>query len=250
MAALFTPPEKRPICDLLMLKFAPMRVWIWFPILPLLFVVGIAAPTPAEVEITAEPSHHLALENQYVRVFKVEAPPKASTLMHRHRHDYVFITLGASHISNEIEGKAPVEVELDDGETRFVTGDFAHIAHNLSDKPFRNVTIEFMRDAQRRSSGARWAGQKEEDDFSGGQRKTLFIKDGVRVSMVKLKPGGSLPKENTGGPALLVAISNMELSNGKGQREKLALEGLLWSDDAMLRTNSGKQVARFVLLEF
>lgn len=216
-----------------------------------LFLAPLLAAQPAsEVEITAEPSHHLALENQYVRVFKVEAPPKGSTLMHRHRHDYVFITFGNSHISNEIEGKPPAEVELDDGETRFVTGNFAHIAHNLSDKPFRNVTIEFMQDAQRHSAGSRWTDHKEEDDFTGGQRKTLFIKDGVRVSMVELKPGGGLPKENTSGPSLLVAISSMELSNSKGHREKFALGSLLWSDEPLLETNVGKQAARFVLLEF
>src|SRR6266496_586448 len=46
----------------------------------------------SEVEITAEPHHRLALENQYVRVFKVDVPPHESTLMHRHRHDYIFVT--------------------------------------------------------------------------------------------------------------------------------------------------------------
>src|SRR6059058_2183589 len=58
----------------------------------------------SEVEITAEPHHRLSLENQYVRVFKVDVPPHESTLMHRHRHDYIFVTLGASEVSNELKG--------------------------------------------------------------------------------------------------------------------------------------------------
>src|SRR5437899_9197157 len=122
------------------------------PLLPLLFLatLTLAAQTPSEVELTSEPSHHLALENEYVRVFKVEVAPHAATLMHRHRHDYVFVTLGASKVSNEVEGKAPLTLKLQDGETRFTPGGFAHIAKNLSDQPFRNVTIEFLQDEKAR----------------------------------------------------------------------------------------------------
>ena len=71
----------------------------------LLLAFALFGQSVSEVEITAEPHHHLALENQYVRVFKVDVPPHESTLMHRHRHDYVFVTLGASEVSNEVEGK-------------------------------------------------------------------------------------------------------------------------------------------------
>src|SRR5262245_21801632 len=84
------------------------------------------------VEITAEPAHHLALANEQVRVFQVEVAPHASTLLHRHGHDYVFVTLGEVHISNEVVGKPSVELMLADGETRFTPGDFAHVARNLA----------------------------------------------------------------------------------------------------------------------
>jgi len=77
---------------------------------------GLSAEAPA-VEITAEPDHHLALENERVRVFQVEVPANASTLLHRHRHDYLFVTLGASHAGNEVEGKAAAALALADGET-------------------------------------------------------------------------------------------------------------------------------------
>jgi len=115
-------------------------------LLPLIFFVLVAFAAAPEVEITAEPSHHLALENEHVRVFQVEVAPHAATLMHRHRHDYLFVTLGDSHVSNELAGKAPVDLKLSDGETRFTPGNFAHVARNLSDQPFRNVTIELMED--------------------------------------------------------------------------------------------------------
>jgi len=108
-------------------------------IVPLLAAFA-AAP---EVEITSEPSHHLALENEHVRVFQVEVAPKTSTLLHWHRHDYFFVSLGDSHVVNEVVDKQPVDLKLADGETRFTPGNFAHVARNLSDRPFRNVTIEF-----------------------------------------------------------------------------------------------------------
>ena len=101
-------------------------------------VVLLRAQTP-EVEITAEPSHHLALQNPFVRVFKVQVAPHAATLMHHHRHDYVFVTLGASEVENDVQGKPPVTLQLKDGDTYFLPGGFAHIAKNLLDQPFRKI---------------------------------------------------------------------------------------------------------------
>src|SRR2546422_10340909 len=137
----------------------------------------------SEVEITAEPHHRLALENQYVRVFKVDVPPHESTLMHRHRHDYVFVTLGASEVSNEVAGKPPVTLKLKDGETRFTPGNFAHIAKNLTDAPFRNVTIEFLQDEKaRQSPPPKWAEERGLHVLEGGTQEILLVKNGARVS--------------------------------------------------------------------
>ena len=48
----------------------------------------------APVEITSESSHHLVLENMFVRVFAVSVDPGKSTLMHHHAHDYLSVSLG------------------------------------------------------------------------------------------------------------------------------------------------------------
>src|SRR5438270_6429407 len=179
---------------------------------------GLSAEAPA-VEITAEPDHHLALENERVRVFRVEVPANASTLLHRHRHDYLFVTLGDSRVANEVEGKAPVELTLADGETRFTPGNFAHKAKDLADRPFRNVTIELMQDEKLRGQPSPWppeaAGGRE---FPGGRQKVLFVHDGARVSEVDLQPGATIPSHHHDGPHLLVAVSDLELrSDVEGQ---------------------------------
>lgn len=226
------------------------RVFFLFLLIPLL------AAQITEVETTSEPSHHLALENEYVRVFKVEVPPHAATLLHRHRHDYVFVTLGGADISNEVEGKPPVEVKFADGDARFVEGNFAHVARNLSDQPFRNVTIELLQDEKLRQVRSRWPMEGGDKTFPGGHSKVLFVKDAVRVSETDLDPGATTPSHHHDQPHLLVAISDLELRSdveGKGPtRFTLKAGDVKWVDGGFTHTvtNTGSQAARLVTVEF
>lgn len=224
--------------------------------LPLAAQDSMGADAPA-VEITAEPVHHLALDNERVRVFQVEVAPHAATLLHRHRHDYLFVTLGDTHISNEVQGKPPVEVQLADGETRFTPGDFAHIARNLSDRPFRNVTIELMQDEKLRQAPSPWPAEAAgEIDFPGGRVKVLFVRDGARVAEVELQPGATVPRHHHDGPHLLVAVSDLELrSDVEGQGPmpgKFKSGDVKWLPGGYTHTltNTGKSTARLVTVEF
>ncbi len=225
-----------------------------------LAAITLAAQSTAEVEVTAEPSHHLALENEYVRVFKVEVAPHAATLMHRHRHDYVFVTLGASAVSNEVEGKPPVALKLQDGETRFTPGNFAHIARNLADTPFRNVTIELLRGEEnekaRQLPPPKWDEERGMHVLEGGTQDIMFVKDGVRVSEVDLQPGGVLPKHHHAGPHLVVAVSDLDMRSdveGMGPMPGQLKSGeVKWLPGGYTHTltNVGKQPAKFITLEF
>ena len=221
-----------------------------------LLILSLAAYAAApEVEITSEPSHHLAVENEYVRAFRVEVAPRASTLLHRHRHDYLFVTLGASHVANEVAEKPPVELTLADGETRFVAGNFAHVARNLADQPFRNVTIELMQDEKMRAAPSPWpeGGEKE---FPGVRVKVLFVHDGARVSAVDLAPGATVPSHHHDGPHLLVAVSDLDLRSdveGKGPMPgKFKSGDVKWLPGGYTHTltNVGTSAARFVTVEF
>lgn len=221
-----------------------------------LLIPCLAAQTTTEVEIAAEPSHHLVVDNEFVRVFKVELAPHTSTLLHRHRHDYVYVAIGDAHVSNEVEAKPPADVKLADGETRFVAGNFAHIARNLSEQPFRNVTIEFMQDDKFRQAPSRWPLEDGEKTFPGGRSKVLFVKDGVRVSEVNLEPGAIVPSHHHDGPHLLVAISDLDLRSdveGMGPMPgKFKSGDVKWLPGGYTHTltNVGKSPARFVTLEF
>jgi quercetin dioxygenase-like cupin family protein len=225
-------------------------------LLLLLLIPFLLSQTTPEVEITAEPSHHLALENEYIRAFQVEVAPHAATLMHRHNHDYFAVTFGDAHISNEVEGKPPVEVSLKDGGTGFTAGHFAHIARNLSDQPFRNVTIELMQDEKLRQTPSHWPEESGEKTFPGGRRKILFVKDGVRVSEVNLEPGATVPSHHHDGPHLLVAVTDLDLRsdvNGMGPMPgKFKAGDIKWLPGGYTHTltNVGKIPARYVTVEF
>jgi quercetin dioxygenase-like cupin family protein len=224
----------------------------------LLFLgIMLAAQTASEVEITAEPHHHAALENAYVRVFKVEVAPHQATLMHRHRHDYVFVSLGASEVENDVAGKPPVTLKLQDGETHFTPGNFAHIAKNLADTPFRNVTIEFLQDEKAHQTPLpKWDEERGLQVLQGGTKDIMFVQDGVRVSELDLQPGGVIPKHHHAGPHLVVAVTDLGLRSdveGKPATLRVLKAGdIAWIEGGYTHTvtNVGQQPAKFVALEF
>jgi quercetin dioxygenase-like cupin family protein len=230
------------------------------PFLPvaLLLALTVSAQTPAaEVEITAEPSHHLALQNQYVRVFQVEVPPNAATLMHRHRHDYIFVTLGASEVSNQVAGKPPVTLKLQDGEVRAVDGNFAHIARNLAATPFRNVTIELLQDEKAHTTPPpSWDDDRSLQVLHGGTQEIIFVKDGVRVSETELQIAGSVPKHHHAHPHLVIAVTDLLLRNdvpGKpASNVEMKSGDIKWIEAGLTHslTNVGDAEAKFVTLEF
>lgn len=210
-----------------------------------------------EVEITAEPAHHPAFENDQVRVFKVEVAPHKSTLMHWHRHDYLFVTLGPSRVANKIKDRDAIELNFIDGDTRFVTGNFAHVAENLSDKPFRNVTIEILKDAEaRKNPPPKWDEERGLSVFNGGTQHILFVQDGVRVSEIELQPGGVIPSHHHAGPHLLVAVSDLDLRSDVDGKSPVPVQfqsgDVKWLPGGYTHTlsNRGKQPAKFVTLEF
>jgi len=226
-------------------------------VLLLLAAVFVSAQSTQEVEITNEAHHHLALENEYVRVFKVEVAPHDATLMHRHRHDYLFVTLGDAQLTNEVEGKAPVDAVLKDGEARFTPGNFAHIAKNRADTPFRNVTIELMQDDKARSAPpAKWDEDRGLKVLNAGTQDILFVKDNARVSEIEIQPGGMIPSHHHNGPHLVVAITDIDLRSdieGRGPTPAQLKSGdIKWLPGGYTHTvtNVGKQPAKFATVEF
>jgi len=227
----------------------------------LLIATLLAAQALApEVELSAEPHHHLTLENQYVRVYNVEVLPHTDTLMHWHRHDYFSVNLGTATVVNAVKDKPPVTITLQDGETHFSPASFAHIARNQTDQVFRNLTIEILDDENLRNSAAngnfKWDEDRALETFPGGTQQILFVKDAIRASEFELQPGAAVPKHDYTGPHLLVAVSDLDISgNVEGPRPiptHLKSGDSKWIPGGYSQTltNVGKQPAKFVTLEF
>ena len=232
------------------------RHTFFFCLIATLLTAQAVAP---EVEITAEPHHHLTFENKSVRVFNVEVPPRAETLMHWHRHDYIYVTLGDTELINAVKDKPPITVKLQDGETRFSPATFAHIAHNVTDRPFRNVTIEILEDESLRNSAAhgdvKWDEDRALNILQGGTQQVLFVKDGIRVSEFELQPNAVVPRRDYPGPHLLVAVTDLDMSSHAAGRPSLAhfkSGESKWFPTGYSQTitNPGSNPAKFVTLEF
>ncbi len=91
-------------------------------VVSLFFILALTAWTQqaqAPVEITAEPHHHLVVENKFVRAFAFSVDPGQSTLMHRHGHDYISIFVGDTQTMNAKEGAQPAPATFKDGDVKF-----------------------------------------------------------------------------------------------------------------------------------
>ena len=205
------------------------------------------------LEITSEPGHHLVLHNQYTRVFLVDLPPHASTQLHLHRHSYVFVTLGAAEIENQVQGKAPVKMKLMDGETELAAGPFAHVIKNVGSTPFRNLTIEILRPG---SAGGQEMQEHGLSLDSGLAVEMLYDTPQVRVSDFQLNPGAHVDIQQDKWPHLLVAVSELKLRdqrpNGRGIDLNQKPGDVSWSQGGHAHsfTNLGLKPARWIDVEF
>jgi len=225
----------------------------------LLTATLLSAQSP-EVEITAEPHHHLTFENKSVRVFNVEVDPNTETQMHWHRHDYFSVNLGNTEISNAVKDKPPVTVKFTDGDTRFASASFAHVVRDLSPQPFRNVTIEILDDESLRHSTAKWDEDRGLAVLNNGTKQILFVKDAIRATEFELQPGGVIPKHHHAAPVLVVAITDLALEEtieGQPLTPAHPASHMKSGDSRWLPgnlthtvTNPSPHPAKFVTLEF
>jgi hypothetical protein len=112
-------------------------------LLLLAFATNAQAPTP--VPIPKEPHHHLVLENEYVRVFRVSIPGHDATLLHQHDVPYIYVSLGPADVINAVQGKPEARIVMADGQVGYSPGHFAHIARTDAGSSFDNVTIELLK---------------------------------------------------------------------------------------------------------
>src|SRR5262245_51841165 len=174
-----------------------------------LLCLAAAAQPQQTVDITSEPSHHLVFQNEYLRAFDVIVAPKASTLVHRHEHDYVFVTLGDADLVNARVGDKPAPLQLKDGDTRYTAGGFAHAAINNSDQPFHNITIDLLQSSTnvKRCTESCLLTVPCANKGPCASIERRISSDQWAMSFVTMPPGSEIGRHTHAAPHLVVAVT-------------------------------------------
>ncbi len=92
-----------------------------------------------------EPHHHLALQNDYVKVFNVEVSPGDSIVLHRHDQDTIAIAIGDQLVTVGVPGKPDVHQKNADAQVRLQRGGYMHSTRVDGDTPYHTVAVEILR---------------------------------------------------------------------------------------------------------
>jgi hypothetical protein len=215
--------------------------------------LAVSAYAQTVVPITSEPSHHLAISNRYVRVFKIEVSPKAETLYHQHDYDYLYVAIGDADVASVRLREKPVPVKLKDGEVELARGPFAHKAVNNSERPFRNVTIELLNGAGNSKCGV--PGGEICGVFQASGSGSLY---GEMIHTEKLEVRDIVLKEMAGigplpYPYVLVSVSDLSLQqlSPNGTKDiRMRAGDAYWNDGAGAKLENSSGSARFILIGF
>src|SRR6266478_16791 len=204
-----------------------MRIVPCLTLLLLVFSVSAQAPEPAPLahgSVPGEPHHPLRIENEYVRVYYVE-----------------------------------VHLALRDSETHFTRGGFAHVARNLADTPFRNVTIELLhaQGEAHNECGFVIPGQGGaicDPPFASEWADTQFETTEVRLDLLWLFANGKHTESTSKLAFLAVRLGGPQVRiNAKGKLPKTLRKGEVeWFDPGseVQFSHEGTEVAQFLELTF
>jgi len=116
----------------------------WFAAVWLL-PLPLVAQTPAVPTMDHEPHHHLALHNDFVKVFNVEVPLGDSIILHSHDQGTVAVAIGEQLVTVGIPGKPDVHQKNADAQVRLQRSGYVHSTHVDGDTPYHTVAVELMR---------------------------------------------------------------------------------------------------------
>lgn len=213
------------------------------------------------VPVEQEPKHKTVLENEFVRVYRVEIPAGESALLHRHSQDYFWIVVRGSDMETTVAGGKPERQPLASGEKGISKAPIVHRVANVGAQPFLTIAIELKRGFNERTircgMGERPC-SSEVGDLTAPQYAvaTLFETDRMKVSEIELDPKAVLPTHEHTAPHMVVALTPLELESAAEDQEPARITqqeaDVAWLPAGIKHklTNVGKQTARFVSIEF
>ncbi len=209
------------------------------------------------VEITAEPSHHLKIDNPYIRAFYVDVAPGQSTLMHHHGYDYLAVILGHSEIDSITPDGTVKRSVLEDGTVGYTPAGLTHVATDLAATPFRNATIELLQNQGHPVCVKNCDGDPRAKDWPPltAESKLIGYGDSFRISLASIKPQQTVSTDEPF-PHLVILLTDMNGHAGPagsgGTDFKQTTGDMMYhgSHPDHGLTNTGDQDMRLVVVEF
>jgi quercetin dioxygenase-like cupin family protein len=191
---------------------------------------------PAVLPLEAEPHHHLALKNEYVKMYQVEVAPQDAVKLHRHDTDAISLSLSESLVTVHFPGKPDVQQKLTNGQIRLQARGYVHSTSVDGDTPFRNVTVELLMPQTREHNGCAQVMANEPlhcEGVHGGVGLGLpqFETDQTYVGLVRVRPHERVVIGNPGGATLIVALDAGAMHSGENGRSRSLRAGdFVWLD--------------------
>jgi hypothetical protein len=213
------------------------------------------------VDMKSDRLFHSILENDRVRVFKVEIPASQSSALDQHRHDYIVVSLG----KNEFEivgGGMTFPMQMDGGEMQVLKGGAPHRITNRSGQPLRLLELEVLREVHPEQPVCGLGGRRCTDGRFGHSdsgtytQSTLFETDTVKLARVELGPESLLPEHRHDRCHVMLALADVSLRDETGtdqEREFHLKTGQAeWYSRALVHSlkNLDKQDVQFITVEF
>ena len=221
----------------------------------LLLICFTAAAQPTAVDITKEPHHHLAFENMFVKVFKVDIPLGQSTLMHRHDRGYLGVSLSDTDFTNAKAGAQPAEAHSKIGDVKFTPGGFAHEVKVTGGQPFRNLTVELVGPSTAVHACTESCVIPVPCSGICASVQQIVAANEWSVTSIMLPPGAAYPEHTHLATFLVMAVSDLNLKekvkDGPEREIKKQSGETGWYNTVVHTiTNTGSEPARYVVLEF
>ena len=191
---------------------------------------------PEVLPIDAEPHHHLAFKNEYVKLYKVEVAPNDAVKLHRHDTDAISLSLSESLVTVHFPGKPDVQQKLTNGQIRLQARGWVHSTSVQGDTPFRNDTVELLMPQTGERNGCAQVMAKEPLHCEGahgdaGIGVPQFETDQTYVGLIQVKPHERVVIGQATRATLVVALDPGSTHSGEnGAAKSLRSGDFVWLD--------------------
>jgi quercetin dioxygenase-like cupin family protein len=214
---------------------------------------------PKVLPLESEPHHHLALQNEYVKVYQVEVAPGDAVKLHRHDTDAISLSLSDSLVTVHFPGKPDVQQKLTNGQIRLQARGYVHSTAVEGNTPFRNVTVELLKPQTGERNGCAQVIANQPLNCAAGQgvagsaghvEQMQFESEQTSVILVRLPPHNRVGLSDPGNAELIIALdAGIVQAGGNGAEKSLNLGDSAWlatGEKMRLLKNESDREARLI----